>query len=187
MVSEIIQISDDNRYVLSVLVFNHSGALSRISGLFSRRGYNISSLSVGETEDKDVSRMTIEFYGDEHTAEQLKKQLNKLEDVIKLTELQHSKGVFRELLLLKVAANDETRPAIMEIANIFRAKVDDISKECLTMELTGGRSKTAAFLEMMNGYGIKEIARTGLTALERGNSELKAHDKLDTGNGTVYE
>jgi acetolactate synthase-1/3 small subunit len=182
MRNNVLQNSDENRYVLSVLVVNHSGVLSHISGLFSRRGYNISSLSVGETEDKDVSRMTIEFYGDEHTAEQLKKQLNKLEDVIKLTELPYSKGVFRELVLLKVEANDVTRPAIMEIANIFRAKVDDISKECLTMELTGGRSKTAAFLEMMECYGIKEIARTGLTALERGNSELKAHDKLDTGD-----
>jgi acetolactate synthase-1/3 small subunit len=174
--------SVDNRYVLSVLVENHAGVLSRISGLFSRRGYSISSLSVGETEDKGVSRITIEFYGDERTAEQLKKQLNKLEEVIKLTELPYSKGVFRELVLLKVQADDITRPAIMEIANIFRAKVDDISKECLTLELTGGRSKTAAFLEMMEGYGIKEIARTGLTALERGASELKARDKLDTGD-----
>lgn len=168
----------NRRYVLSVLVENHSGVLSRIAGLFSRRGYNITSLTVGETENREISRVTIELYGDEYILEQIKKQLSKLEDVIKIMELKHDRAVFRELVLIKVAADDTTRPSIVEIANIFRAKVVDISKDSLTMEITGEQSKSAAFIELMTSYGIKEIARTGITALERGSMELKNHKKF---------
>lgn len=167
------------RYVLSVLVSNQSGVLSRVSGLFSRRGYNITSLTVGETESSEISRVTIELYGDEYILEQIKKQLGKLEDVIKVTELKASEAVFRELVLIKVAADDTTRPSIVEIANIFRAKVVDIAKDCLTMEITGEQSKSAAFIELMSSYGIKEIARTGITALGRGSNELKNYKKFE--------
>ena len=170
----------EEKHVLSVLVENHAGVLSRISGLFSRRGFNIASLSVGETEDPHCSRITIAFYGDEATARQLKSQLNKLEDVIKLADLPRGQGVFRELVLCKVSADDATRPAVIEVCNIFRAKVDDISPEALTMELTGGTDKVEAFLAMMERYGIREVARTGLTALGRGPKELKNRGKLET-------
>ena len=169
----------NRRYVLSVLVDNHSGVLSRVAGLFSRRGYNISSLTVGETEDPSVSRITIMLYGDEYILDQIKKQLGKLIDVRSITELKTDQAVFRELILIKVAADDATRAAVIEIANIFRAKVIDISKETLTMEITGEQSKAEAFIEMMEVYGIKEIARTGLTALERGSIQLNKHTKFD--------
>ena len=167
------------RYILSVLVENHSGVLSRIAGLFSRRGYNITSLTVGETINPEVSRMTIELYGDEYILEQIKKQLNKLEDVLKVIDLQPEQAVLRELVLIKVHADDHSRPAIIEVANIFRAKVVDISKETLTMEITGEQRKTCAFIDLMSSYRIKEIARTGLTALERGNTELSQHNKYE--------
>lgn len=169
----------DRRYVLSVLVENHAGVLSRVAGLFSRRGYNISSLTVGETENKDISRITILLFGDEYILEQIKKQLGKLEDVISITELRSDKAVFRELILIKVETNDQNRPSVVEIANIFRAKVVDISKDTLTMEITGEQNKSQAFIEMMKPFGIKEIARTGLTALERGNAELNKHNKFE--------
>lgn len=168
-----------SRYILSVLVENHSGVLSRIAGLFSRRGYNITSLTVGETISPEISRMTIEIYGDAYILEQIKKQLNKLEDVIKVIELKSDQAVLRELVLIKVNANDQNRPGIVEIANIFRAKVVDISKNTLTMEITGEQRKTCAFIELMSAYHIIEIARTGLTALERGNTELNKHNKYE--------
>ena len=169
----------NNRYVLSVLVENHPGVLSRIAGLFSRRGYNITSLTVGETENKDISRMTIEIYGDEYILEQIKKQLGKLEDVMKITHLKPEKAVLRELLLIKLKADDKTRPSIIEIANIFRAKVVDLSSETITLEITAEKDKAAAFIELMRPYGMKEIARTGSTALERGSNELNKHNKYE--------
>ena len=169
----------DNRYVYSVLVANHAGTLSRVAGLFTRRGFNISSLTVGETEESAVSRITIEFMGDDGTAAQLKKQLSKLEDVLTITRLSPESGVLRELALLKVGATDSTRSSIIEIAGIFRAKVDDVATESLTLEITGERSKIDAFIRLMEAYGIKELARTGITALGRGNEELKSHGKYD--------
>ena len=159
--------------VLSVLVENHSGVLSRISGLFSRRGYNIDSLSVGETEDPTISRMTIVADADEYTLEQIKKQLNKLVDVITITELKEEQAIYRELALIKVSATNENRAEIIEIAHIFRAHVVDIANESVVIEATGIQGKISALTNMLTPYGIKEVIRTGLTALERGEKELK--------------
>jgi len=168
-----------NRHVLSVLVENQSGVLSRVSGLFSRRGYNIDSLSVGVTEDPGVSRMTIVVRGDDYILEQIKKQLNKLIDVIKVIELDPKQSVFRELMLIKVNARENSRASIIEIVDIFRASVVDVSSETLTVELTGDEDKIEAFINLMKPYGIREIVRTGLTALERGSKEIKSYKKYE--------
>lgn len=161
------------KHVLSVLVENHSGVLSRVSGLFSRRGYNIDSLSVGETEDPKISRMTIVTAADEYTLEQIKKQLNKLIDVIKVTELKEDHSVYRELALIKIAATKENRAEIIEIANIFRAHIVDVATQSVVIEATGDQGKIEALSNMLAPYGVKEVVRTGLTALERGEKELK--------------
>ncbi|PHV72086.1 acetolactate synthase small subunit [Sporanaerobium hydrogeniformans] len=161
------------KHVLSVLVENHSGVLSRVSGLFSRRGYNIDSLSVSETEHSDISRMTIVTEADEYTLEQVKKQLNKLVDVIKIVELKEHTAIYRELALIKVEADTRSRAEIIEIANIFRAHIVDVSKTSLIVEATGDQGKIKALTNMLEPYGVKEIIRTGLTALQRGESELK--------------
>jgi acetolactate synthase-1/3 small subunit len=162
------------KYVISALVENHAGVLSRISGLFSRRGYNIDSLSVGETEDPTISRMTIVAMADEATFEQIKKQLNKLVEVIKVIQLKEETSVCRELALIKVKATTEKRAEIIEIANIFRAHIVDVAKASLIVEATGDQGKITALENMLKPYGIKEIIRTGLTALERGDIELKS-------------
>ncbi|AFS78228.1 acetolactate synthase small subunit IlvH [Gottschalkia acidurici 9a] len=157
-----------NKHMLSVLVENQAGVLSKISGLFTRRGYNIDSLSVGETEDPEISRMTITLEGDRQTVEQIVKQLNKLIDVIKVTELTNEDSVCRELLLIKVKADLKTRSDIIGIAGIFKAKIIDVAKESLILELTGDSEKIEAFTEILKPYGILEYNRTGLTALKRG-------------------
>ncbi|MBP3889273.1 MAG: acetolactate synthase small subunit [Cellulosilyticum sp.] len=161
------------KHVLSVLVENHSGVLSRVSGLFSRRGYNIDSLSVGETEDPQISRMTIVADADEYTLEQIKKQLNKLVDVIKIIELKEECSIYRELALIKISATKENRAEIIEIANIFRAHIVDVANESIVIEATGDQGKISALSNMLMPYGVKEVIRTGLTALERGEKELK--------------
>ncbi len=161
------------KHVISALVENQSGVLSRIAGLFSRRGYNIDSLSVGETEDPTISRMTIVTKADRQIQEQIKKQLNKLIEVIKIVELEEETSVYRELALIKVAADKKTRAEIIEIANIFRAHIVDVSDCALIVEATGDQGKISALTNMLEPYGIKEIIRTGLTALQRGNHELK--------------
>ena len=161
------------RYVLSVLVKNHPGVLSRIAGLFARRGYNITSLTVGETEVSEFSRMTIELDGDEYILEQIKNQLNKLIDVIHTKELRSGEAVLRELVLAKVGANDKTRPAVVEIANIFRAKVVDVAEESIILEMTGSQEKVDAFLKLMKKYGLFELSRTGITALGRGVDTMR--------------
>ena len=164
-----------SRHVLSVLVTNQSGVLSRVAGLFSRRGYNIDSLSVGVTEDPEVSRMTIVARGDDLILEQITKQLNKLVDVIHIKELKPEVSVYRELALVKVAATDNNRASIIEMTDIFRAKIIDVSNEALTVEITGDQTKVDAFLDLLEPYGIKEIVRTGLTAIQRGNKEIKEY------------
>ncbi|MBF4694273.1 acetolactate synthase small subunit [Fusibacter ferrireducens] len=158
-----------NPYVLSVIVENEPGILSRVAGLFSRRGYNIKSLSVGETEDPKISRMTIVVTGDRQIVEQIKKQLQKLIDVVKIYELEPEASVYRELALVKVMVNEQNRPSILEVVEIFRGKVIDIATESLTVELTGDHDKINAFVDMMKVYGISEMARTGLTGLARFN------------------
>lgn len=162
-----------NRHVLSILVENHAGVLSRISGLFSRRGYNIDSLSVGVTEDPKFSRITIVARGDDAIIEQILKQVDKLVDVVEVIELLPDESVYRELSLVKVQVNAEQRPAVVGIVDIFRASIIDVANSSLTIEITGDQSKISAFCELMEPYGVKEMARTGLTGLQRGNAGLK--------------
>lgn len=166
-----------SRHVLSVLVSNQSGVLSRVAGLFSRRGFNIDSLSVGETEHEDISRMTIVVRGDDLVLDQITKQLNKLHDVLYIKELSRDLAVYRELLLIKVQATSENRAAIIEITDIFRAKIIDVASETLVIEITGDQSKLEAFINLIEPYGIKEFTRTGLTALQRGNDVIKDNIK----------
>ncbi|WZL72950.1 acetolactate synthase small subunit [Clostridiaceae bacterium 35-E11] len=161
-----------NRHVLSILVENHSGVLSKIAGLFSRRGYNIDSLSVGETENPKVSRMTITVSGDDYILEQIQKQLHKLIDVIKVVQLKPEKSVYRELIFIKIKATTQQRAGIIETVNIFRGKIIDVSSETLTIELTGDAGKLSAFTELIKPYGIVELVRTGFTGLQRGSVQI---------------
>jgi acetolactate synthase-1/3 small subunit len=159
-------------HVLSVLVENRAGTLSRVAGLFSRRGFNIDSLTVGETEDKDISRMTIAVCGDDAVLEQIVKQLGKLVDVISIRKLNDDACIKREILLVKVRANEQNRSAIVEVAAIFRSRVIDISASTITIEATGSFDKLNGLLCLLRPYGILELARTGLVALERGDRVL---------------
>lgn len=164
-----------DRHVLSILVENHAGVLSRISGLFSRRGYNIDSLSVGVTEDPKYSRITVVAVGDALIIDQIRKQVDKLIDVVEVMEFLPSQSVFRELTLIKVKADAKVRPEIVGIVEIFRANIIDVANGSLTIELTGDQNKINAFTELMEPYGLVEIVRTGLTAIQRGNDSIKEH------------
>ena len=159
--------------VLSILVDNSSGVLSRVAGLFSRRGYNIDSLTVGTTQDPKYSRMTVAVSGDNDVLDQIQKQLLKLTDVREVFELPNEASVCRELILVNVFASEKDRQTIIAIADIFRAKIVDVSKESMIMELTGNQIKLNAFTELLDGFKITEIARTGLTGLARGTANLK--------------
>ena len=154
--------------VFSVLVANTSGVLNRVAALFSRRGYNIDSLTVGVTENPDYSRMTIAVTGDDDVLEQIEKQISKLVDVIEITELKDYDSVCRELILVKVAVTPEQRQQVIAVADIFRAKIVDASQDSLMVELTGNQSKLDAFIELLEGYKIEQLARTGITGLLRG-------------------
>lgn len=160
------------RQVLSILVENTSGVLSRVSGLFSRRGYNIDSFTAGVTADPRYTRMTIVASGDELILEQIEKQLGKLEDVIDIKKLEDGESVCRELILVKIRAKDTDRQAILSITDIFRAKVIDVTHDSMIIELTGNQSKLEAFLELVTGYEILELARTGITGLTRGSADV---------------
>ena len=160
------------RLVLSILVENTSGVLSRIAGLFSRRGFNIDSITAGVTQDPNLTRLTIVAYGDDQILDQIQKQLGKLEDVKQIIELPDGESVCRELVLVKVEATSETRASIIEIAGIFRANIIDVSKNTLTIEITGEQSKLQAFVDLIENYNILEIVRTGLTGLSRGNTGM---------------
>lgn len=156
------------KYTISILVENSPGVLRRVVGLFSRRGYNIDSLSVGETEETTISRMTIALSSEEHNLEQIKKQLNKLIDVIKVIELKENLAVYRELALIKVECDNLSRPQIIEISNLFRGHIVDVSHEELIVEVTGDQEKINSLTSLLKPYGIKEFIRTGITGLERG-------------------
>ena len=164
------------QHIVSALVENRAGTLSRVSGLFSRRGFNIDSLTVGETEDPSISRMTIAVSGDERVLEQIVKQLSKLVDVIVVRELDPSSCLRREIMLVKIGADEKTRPAVLEIAGIFRARVVDVSPSTITVEATGNMEKLNGLLLLLHPYGILELARTGLVALERGARALNSPD-----------
>lgn len=165
-----------SRHILSVLVENQAGVLSRVAGLFSRRGFNIESLAVGITEDPNISRMTILVDGDEYIIEQVSKQLNKLIDVIKVKQLEPEGALKRELVLVKVNATTETRSEIIQIVDIFRGNIVDVSKNALTIEITGDEDKINAFAEMIRIFGIKEMVRTGSIAIERGSKAIKTNN-----------
>ncbi len=156
------------KQALSILVENTSNVLSHISGLFSRRGYNIDSISAGVTADPRFTRITIVSSGDKLILEQIEKQLAKLEDVIDIKKLEDGESVCRELILIKVRAKDTDRQAILSISNIFRAKIVDVQKDSMVIELTGDQSKLEAFCDLLAGYEILELARTGITGLTRG-------------------
>lgn len=162
------------RHTISVLVENQFGVLARIAGLFSGRGFNIDSLSVGETTDPSVSRMTIVVRGDDRILEQVVKQLRKLINVIKVVDLTKDESVNRELVLIKVEANNKTRAEILSITDIFRGKIVDVSPESYTIEVTGDENKIKAIINLLTSFGIKEIARTGKVALGRGVKIVKA-------------
>ena len=155
------------KHTLSVLVEDESGALSRISGLFARRGFNIDSLAVGPTETKGMSRLTMVVEGDDETLQQMTKQLNKLFNVLGVADLSNLAAVERELMLLKVSSKEETRGKILELVQVFRAKVVDVSDMALTLEVVGDPGKLVALEKLLEPYGILEIARTGKIALKR--------------------
>jgi acetolactate synthase-1/3 small subunit len=155
------------RHTISVLVENKFGVLTRVAGLFSGRGYNIDTLNVGPTQDPKTSRMTIVTHGDEATLEQIVKQLNKLPDVIKVQDFGDGEYVDRELLLVKVAVDSKSRAEVMQITDIFRAKIVDVQPKSLTVEITGAESKVEKFLELMDSFGVLELTRTGKAALPR--------------------
>ncbi len=155
-------------HTLSVLVEDSPGVLARVAALFSRRGYNIKSLAVGATEQKDMSRMTIVVSVDESPLEQITKQLNKLVQVIKIVEQEDDNSVSRELALIKVRADATTRSQVIEAVNLFRAKVVDVSTESLTIEATGTQEKLEALLRVLEPYGIRELVQSGIVSLSRG-------------------
>ncbi len=158
-----------NRHIFSVLVEDSPGVLSRVTGLFSRRGFNIESLAVGSCEQPETSRITIVVSGNDVQIEQVKKQLNKLIEVIKVLDITNSEHVERELALIKVKANPgDARSEVMQVVSIFRAKIIDVGTESLTIEVTGDSGKIAAIEDLLNPYGILEMVRTGKIALQRG-------------------
>jgi acetolactate synthase-1/3 small subunit len=162
------------RHTLSVLVEDKPGVLARVAGLFSRRGFNISSLAVGPTEHPSVSRMTIVVEVDEFPLEQVTKQLNKLIHVIKIVELEPAASVQRELLLVKVRADPSVRSQVLEIVNLFRAKAVDVSPEAVTIEATGTTEKLTALLKNLEPYGIREMVQSGMVAVGRGPRSITA-------------
>jgi len=147
---------------------NQPGVLARTAGLFSRRGYNIDSVAVGVTEDPSISRMTLVVSGDDKTLEQVSKQLNKLVDVIKISDVTSDPKVVRELALIKVNATKNTRSEIIEIVDIFRAKIVDVDEKTVTCEVTGDEDKIEAILNLLTSFGLKEVVRTGRIAMSRG-------------------
>ncbi|GAB3955444.1 acetolactate synthase small subunit [Micromonospora vulcania] len=165
-------------HTLSVLVENKPGVLARVSGLFSRRGFNIDSLAVGETENPDVSRITIVVNADSSPLEQVTKQLNKLVNVLKIVELDPQVSVARELLLVKVRADRAARSQVLETVNLFRARVVDVAPDTLTIEATGTPDKLDALLRDLEPFGIKEMVQSGLVAIGRGSRSITAGPAL---------
>jgi len=158
--------------VFQLLADNTSGVLSRISGLFSRRGYNIESITAGVTADPRYSRVTIVTSGDDEILEQIEKQLGKLVDVLSIKELTPGESVYRELVLIKVKAEAEKRQSLISLTDVFRAKIIDVAPESLIIELTGDQSKIDAFIGLLDGYEILELARTGIAGLGRGTDNV---------------
>jgi acetolactate synthase I/III small subunit len=161
------------KHTLSILVQNNPGVLSRVTGLFSRRSFNIDSLAVGTTDDSNFSRITIVVDGDDYVVDQVSKQLNKLIDVVKITQLEITESVNRELALIKVRTNStSSRGDVVNIAEIFRTNIVDVSNEYLVVEISGSTEKINAFIDMIKPYGIEETVRTGKIAIGRGNRNI---------------
>ena len=160
------------KHTISVLVENHAGVLSRITGLFSRRGFNIDSLAVGVTEDKTVSRMTIVVEGDAYTVEQLEKQLNKVVDVIKVRTIPQQDLISRELMLVKCTATGRTRSEILDIAKIMNANIVDLTKTTMTLEICDLPDRLDLLEELLKAYNIQEVMRTGTIALQKGGATV---------------
>jgi acetolactate synthase-1/3 small subunit len=161
-----------SKHTLSVLVENKPGVLARIAGLFSRRGFNIDSLAVGPTEHPEISRMTIVVNVEDLPLEQVTKQLNKLVEVIKIVELEGAGSVARELLLVKVRADAETRGQVLETVQLFRAKVVDVAPDAVTVEVTGNADKLEAFLRVLEPFGVRELVQSGMVAIGRGSRSI---------------
>lgn len=161
------------QFIISILVANRSGVLTRVSSMFTRRGFNIDTLTVGETESPEFSRITVTHRGDKAVCDQIVKQLEKMYDVKKVQVMKRDTTVARELLLIKVKHNPKQRQDIMSAVDVFRAKIIDFSQEALVIEIQGASSKINAFIELLEPYGILEMCRTGLVALERGGKCLK--------------
>ncbi len=156
------------KHTLAILVENKPGVLTRVAGLFSRRGFNIESLAVGVTENPDISRMTIVVTGDDRVLEQVEKQLNKLIDVIRVSDIPVEESVNRELALIKVGVDSSTRAEVMQIVDVFRAKIVDVGAKSLIVEVTGDESKINAIEQLLRQFGVKEMVRTGKVAMNRG-------------------
>ena len=165
------------RHTISILVENEFGVLARVAGLFSGRGYNIESLSVAETLDPTVSRITLVTRGDDQVLAQVERQLEKLVPVIKVTDFTDTPHVERELVLIKVAADDKTRSELLNIVDIFRAKIVDVSRRCYVVEVVGAEEKVNALVELLKPIGIMEIVRTGKVAMFRGTATIDGKDK----------
>jgi acetolactate synthase-1/3 small subunit len=165
------------KHTVAVLVENKPGVLTRVAGLFSRRGFNIESLAVGVTENADTSRMTIVVSGDDHVLEQVMKQLNKLIDVIRVSDIPPGDSVNRELALIKVGVDSTTRAEVMQIVDIFRAKIVDVGVKSLIVEVTGDESKISAIEQLMRQFGVKEMVRTGKVAMNRGAKVVQSEKK----------
>jgi acetolactate synthase-1/3 small subunit len=167
-----------SRHTLSVLVENKPGVLARVSSLFSRRGFNIDSLAVGPTEDSQVSRMTIVVNVEDSPLEQVTKQLNKLVNVLKIVELDPDHSVGRELLMVKVRVDVQTRSHVLETVSLFRAHVVDVAPDAVTIEATGGPDKLSALLAVLEPFGIREMVQSGMVALSRGGRSITGGDRL---------
>ena len=166
------------KQVYSLLVDNTPGVLSRIAGLFSRRGFSIDSITAGVTADSRFTRITVVASGDERILSQIEKHVRKLEDVLEIKLLNDEEAVYRELILIKIRADAALRPGIIAIADVFRAKIIDVEKESLIVELTGAQSKLEAFLNLLDGYEILELARTGITGLSRGSQDIADAEEI---------
>ncbi|HBY57902.1 MAG TPA: acetolactate synthase small subunit [Candidatus Atribacteria bacterium] len=168
------------RHTIAVLVKDYPGILAKVASLFTRRGFNIESLAVGHTEKTGISRMTIVVEGDERVLEQITKQLNKLIDVIKVRDLQFQNSVERELALIKVNTNSlPIRSEIIQMVDIFRAKIIDVNNQIMTIETTGTEDKVNALIELLRPFGLKEVVRTGKIALSRGSRDISTSKKQD--------
>ncbi|MBL7219389.1 MAG: acetolactate synthase small subunit [Phycisphaerae bacterium] len=156
------------KHVITALVQNQPGVLAHISGMFAARGFNIDSLVVGRTEDSELSRMTIVVVGDDTVLEQVRKQLGKVIPVVKVRDFTNTENVQRDLLLIRVHAPSEKRPAVVDLVNLFRGRVADVARSSVVVELTGTEDKIEAFIDLVRPYGIRELARTGVIAMQRG-------------------